>query len=166
MRKRLLTWMRKIKIKYHCQPRKTATATSFNLCKATNKTSIHLLIKQPTEDLAVLTPIARMGKATSPQIHTARLWGLVAIGMILNWYSSKNTSQTLSTQVQTLMDPLLEEDKVDTMGTRLPSTLVAGIIHRQCRTIQISLASARPSIFTSQGCITLLDRPNKIMTTK
>jgi len=73
MRDRLLTWMRKIKIKYLCQPPKTATATSCNLCKATNKTSILLLIKQPTEDLAARTPTAKMGKATNPQIHTARL---------------------------------------------------------------------------------------------
>ena len=164
MRDRLLTWMRKIKIKYLCQRHKTATATSSNLCKATNKTFILRLIRQPTEGLAaVLTPIARMGKAISPQIHTARLWGLLGIGMTLSWFSSKNTSLTLSTLVQTTMDQPIE---VDTMGTRLPSTRVGGITHRLCRTIQISLASAKLSISTWQGCTTLQDRPSKIMTKK
>ena len=52
------------------------------------------------------------------------------------------------------------------MGTRLPSTLVGGITHKLCRTIQISSASAKLSISTSQGCTTLQDRPNKIMTKK
>ena len=55
---------------------------------------------------------------------------------------------------------------MDTMVTRLPSTLVGGTTHRLCRTIQISLASARRSISTQQGCTTLHDRHNKIMTTK